>query len=197
MINQNLFAENTRGPREARTSEYHTWTSMRQRCRNPRNQAFKHYGGRGILVCKRWDSFDNFIADMGPKPSPEHTIEREDVNGNYEPPNCVWLHKTRQARNKTTTRLVIYGSRKMPLVEALELSGLSKDTVLHRVSLGMTYEQALACSGMPRGPRPQLQIPYKGRLFTLRELSNLSGKSKSALWYQIFDRGCSAEEVLG
>lgn len=186
----------TRGPRHARTSEYHCWTGIRQRCRNPNNCNYKHYGARGISVCDRWDKFENFLADMGPKPSPDHTIERVDANGDYTPSNCVWLHKDKQARNKTNNRLVFFEGEEITLAEALERSGLSKDTVLHRVSKGMTYEEALTCTGMRKGPMPKLQVPFKGQVYTLKQLADLSGKSKSALWYQIFDRGRSAEEVI-
>lgn len=83
-----------------RTPEYRTWSAMKTRCTNPNAQHYDKYGGRGISISPRWvDNFDNFYEDMGPKPSPKHSIDRIDVNGNYEPGNCRWATKTEQSRN--------------------------------------------------------------------------------------------------
>lgn len=74
---------------------------MIQRCTNPKNIGWKRYGGRGITVCERWlHSFTDFLADMGPKPSPELTIDRIENNGNYEPGNCRWATKEQQTKNR-------------------------------------------------------------------------------------------------
>jgi hypothetical protein len=77
-----------------------TWTSMHRRCEDPGVPGWLHYGGRGIRVCDRWNSFELFMQDMGPKPTPEHSIDRIDVNGNYEPSNCRWATPSQQAQNK-------------------------------------------------------------------------------------------------
>lgn len=94
----------------ARASEYGTWSAMKQRCENPRDASFSDYGGRGIKVCDRWASYDAFITDMGRRRA-GMTLERVDVNGDYEPSNCIWADRTRQnvnkrlsARNKTGIR---------------------------------------------------------------------------------------------
>lgn len=79
--------------------EYMTWNSMIQRCENPHSKAYNHYGGRGITVCDRWKDFDNFFQDMGERPSPKYSLDRIDVNGNYEPANCRWTTQQEQVRN--------------------------------------------------------------------------------------------------
>lgn len=85
------------------------WIAMRQRCNNDKNKAYKDYGGRGIKVCERWNEFENFLEDMGEKPSNLHSIDRIDVNGNYEPSNCRWATTIEQGRNKRMTSRNISG----------------------------------------------------------------------------------------
>lgn len=83
------------------TVEYYTWGSMKDRCYNKKNKAFRYYGGRGIKVCKRWiSSFENFFADMGLRPSPKHSIDRINNNENYSPKNCKWSTMTEQVSNR-------------------------------------------------------------------------------------------------
>lgn len=80
--------------------EYSTWKAMLTRCTNPNHMCFANYGGRGITVCERWRTFANFYADMGPRPSVGHSIDRIDSDGNYEPGNCRWATRLEQNRNK-------------------------------------------------------------------------------------------------
>lgn len=88
------------------SAEYTIWASMKQRCTDPNLPSYKNYGGRGVGLCDRWYDFANFIADMGPRPSPYHMIERIDNNRGYSPDNCVWISSfVQQNRNRRCVRL--------------------------------------------------------------------------------------------
>lgn len=88
--------------------EYTAWKHMRHRCGNPRHPNYKHYGGRGIVVCAEWElSFAAFIRDVGLRPSPQHSIDRIDNNGNYEPGNVRWATATEQIRNSRRAKLTV------------------------------------------------------------------------------------------
>lgn len=86
---------------------------MRRRCNNPNTLDFPTHGGRGISVCKRWDDFAIFLLDMGRKPSPKHSIDRIDNNGNYEPSNCRWATTGEQAMNTRRTHFVTFNGETM------------------------------------------------------------------------------------
>lgn len=86
----------------AHSPEYRSWINMRQRCRNPKNNRYQYYGAIGVVVCDQWvDSFETFLTDMGPKPTPSHSIDRyPNPAGNYEPTNCRWATATEQRHNR-------------------------------------------------------------------------------------------------
>lgn len=87
------------------TPEYVAWNAMRARCAATKGRDFESYAARGIAVCERWNSFENFLADMGPKPSPSHSLGRRDNDIGYEPGNCRWETPTEQARNTRVSKV--------------------------------------------------------------------------------------------
>jgi hypothetical protein len=89
------------------TALYRAWANMRTRCNNPKSTQYPYYGARGIAVCDRWSSFEAFREDVGEKPSPKHSLDRIDPNGNYEPGNVRWATHTEQCRNRRSNRAVI------------------------------------------------------------------------------------------
>src|SRR5688500_2796112 len=112
---------------------------MKTRCSNVKSDRYPFYGGRGIRVCERWADYDAFIADVGRKPSPLHTLERINNDGHYEPGNIRWATKKEQARNRRSTRVVAGVS----LTEAAERHGISASTLAMRLRRGMDEHSAL------------------------------------------------------
>jgi hypothetical protein len=130
----------------SKAPEYRHWINMLSRCNNPRTPGFHRYGGRGISVCQRWSQeFANFYADMGERPSPKHSLDRIDTDGNYELSNCRWATKTEQARNTSTNRFVevIPGEGLITLAEAVERAPVPYSTVLHRLMRGWGVRDAV------------------------------------------------------
>lgn len=134
--------------------EWRTWAGMLQRCHNPKDKFYSDYGGRGIEVCDRWkESFDNFIFDMGNRPSSKHSIDRIDVNGDYEPTNCRWADAVQQGRNKRNNRRIILGNETRCLSEWSEITGLKAHTIAMRLKLGWGVEKALTTPVRPHNER--------------------------------------------
>jgi len=124
--------------------EFRVWSAMHSRCENPRNKGYKDYGGRGIKVCERWASFENFLADMGPRPSLAHSIDRYPNNdGDYEPHNCRWATMREQSNNRRSSRTLTFHDETLTLAEWERRAGLSSGVLHRRLHWGWTVEEAL------------------------------------------------------
>jgi hypothetical protein len=120
--------------RGRKTPEYRVWCQMIGRCHSKTNRSFCNYGARGIVVCEEWRSdFAGFLRDMGTRPSPQHTLERMNNDGNYEPNNCRWATRTEQNRNTRSNVVLLLDGEQMPLSVAAERCGLAYSAVQARL----------------------------------------------------------------
>jgi len=137
-----------------RTPEHYIWGGVIARCLDVNNKAYPHYGGRGIKMCDRWrNSFVAFFEDMGPRPSPGHSLDRyPDNNGNYEPGNCRWATLSEQNRNKRTNRLLTFDGITKTITEWSEITGLPFNTINNRIIRGCPHEWLLLPASHSRSP---------------------------------------------
>lgn len=127
-----------------KTKVYRCWRHAMHRCYNKNDPAYKNYGGRGIKVCRRWHSFEHFLADVGPPPSPKHTLDRfPDNDGDYAPGNCRWTTYKSQNRNRRSNRLVTINEKTYCLIVWTEIYGQSYSTVEARLRRGWPAEAAI------------------------------------------------------
>lgn len=133
----------TKGYRKS--TEYVSWSEMKRRCYNTRNAEYHNYGGRGITVCDQWkNSFVDFLAYVGKKPSPDATIDRIDVNGNYEPGNVRWATKPEQSQNTRKTRKLTYNGETLCLREWARRLCITHQTISTRLAKGWPLEKVLS-----------------------------------------------------
>lgn len=178
---------------------YTAWYSMIARCRNPNNNAYADYGGRGICVCERWKKrFENFLEDVGLPPGPEYSIDRTDPNGNYEPgvladgrPKVKWALLPEQHRNRRNTRWVTIGDVTEPASTWAARAGVDKITFHKRLESGMTGEDLLR-------PTNFHIVKYDvgdGRTLTVQEIVVESGCTQTGIWLRI-QRGVRGADLL-
>jgi hypothetical protein len=123
---------------------YRNWAAMRARCENPKHRNYHRYGGRGIRVCERWaGDFAAFFSDMGERPTIEHTIDRIDNDGNYEPSNCRWATRKEQSSNTSAVTILTLGEISLPVAEWARRYGVPGNTLRYRLSVGWPLSRAL------------------------------------------------------
>lgn len=125
------------------TTIWQCWCAIKARCYNSSNAGYHNYGGRGIKVCERWQSFENFYADMGDRPSDEHSIERVDNEGDYEPSNCVWATMLEQSNNTRWNVNLNIDDVTRTAMEWSRISGVSVNTIYGRLYRGVSPEEAV------------------------------------------------------
>ena len=126
-------------------AEHSTWAKMIRRCHNENAHNYRYYGGRGVIVCERWrKSFTNFLADLGPRPSKAHSLERSNNNRNYEPGNVVWATKNEQANNTRANVSITHNGETRTVAQWAALLGMSYGTLYHRLKRGVDIERAMS-----------------------------------------------------
>lgn len=175
--------------------EYQSWKSMRARCLQSTNKKFPQYGGAGITVCARWDSFANFFADMGEKPTPKHTIDRYPNNrGNYEPDNCRWATDEQQRRNMKNNVYVEYEGGRILLMDLAKIFKKPLGVVYARLkTMGWSLEKALAT---PVRPKAAFYVTHEGQQVLLVDLVKRRGLKYSVVHGRLVN-GWSLEEAIG
>lgn len=128
----------------SKSPEHGIWRGIKKRCYAPKTKHFDRYGGRGIEMCERWrNSFSAFYNDMGPRPTPEHSIERVNNNGDYEPENCKWATGVEQGSNKRNNRLLTHSGQTLTISEWCRVLGFSETVITMRLKRGWSIEQAI------------------------------------------------------
>ncbi len=136
------------------TSEYNIWCMMKRRCANPQNHSYPRHGGRGITICDRWlNSFENFYADMGPRPSTKHTIDRIDNSLGYSPDNCRWADWFVQQNNRGNNTLVTHDGKTLTLLEWSQVTGIPVKLLRSRHNQGMSPEKLFHVGELTRHPK--------------------------------------------
>lgn len=182
--------------------EYPVWRSMRARCNLQSDTNFLRYGGRGIKVCSRWDhgengltGFECFIADLGRRPTPKHSIERKNNNGNYEPSNCEWATKYFQSRNVRNNHHVFFNGERMILADAARLAGIDGKVVANRLSRGWDIDRALSTPQDAYDKNRCINIDVNGVLMNLKQAAKAVGIKYGTLYARI-KKGIPPEQAL-
>lgn len=125
------------------SATYRSWKDMRARCNSPSNSDFKDYGGRGVSICDRWNDFGAFFADMGERPTGT-TLDRIEVNGNYEPSNCRWATASQQANNKRSNHVIEYRGQKRTLLQWCGEFGIDHSKARYRLKMGWALDDVFS-----------------------------------------------------
>lgn len=128
---------------KTKTPEFKSWQNMKDRCLNKRSSMFHYYGGRGVAVCQRWMKFENFLKDMGARPSNEHSLDRIDNNGNYEPKNCRWATHIEQHNNQRGIKLIKYRGEIKTRSQWARIFRIKVTTFDERLKRGWTLHKSL------------------------------------------------------
>lgn len=146
-IPKNVKHGHTRLANKAGASEYHIWSTMKQRCLNPKTANYSRYGGRGITICSDWlggSGYENFFRDMGPRPGKQFSLDRRDQDGPYSPSNCRWATQIEQQNNRSGTRRIEHDGLTLTSAEWSRRTGISANVIRNRIDCGWSIPDALS-----------------------------------------------------
>lgn len=144
MISDTTALRNYRHGKSKCGTLYYTWSKVKDRCYNKNSPDYKDYGARGVVVCDRWlHSFESFLDDMGEKPTPDHSIDRIDTKGNYEPENCKWSTDLEQANNTRNNHVMTLNGKSQTAAQWARELGVNPASLLDRIYRGWSVERAL------------------------------------------------------
>ena len=176
-------------------AEHNVWINMKARCYNAKTTGFQYWGGRGIKVCERWvGSFRNFLLDMGRKPSPKHSIDRINNDGDYEPSNCRWVERKVQNRNRRGRRYLTFQGKTLTFAEWSDVTGIPQGTIFDRTAGGWSVERTLT-SQLGATRKDAVLISYAGRILTISQWSKETGLPKSTIESRLL-AGWSVHDVI-
>lgn len=176
-------------------SEYNIWKRMRSRCNRLTAKDYPRYGGRGIKVCQRWDSFAIFLSDMGRRPSDDHSVERKNNNGDYDPENCIWATDAQQRRNKRTSVILIRpkDNKRMNIKDWARELNVTPATIHRRLRNGWSLNDALD----PAIKNPHLRyLTFNNKTQTMSEWARTLGVRVQVLGHRLNSYHWSIERAL-
>jgi len=183
--------------------EYHCWRAMLARCNNPNATGYSNYGGRGIRVCPQWlTDFRTFVADVGPRPSMDHSIDRIDNDGHYEPSNVKWSTTEEQNRHKRSLIYITINGETACLAEWARRNGLSEEVIWHRIKTSGwdPVKAATAPVGSsrrtPRVKSNSFLLTVGGETMNVTEWSRRTGIGVATIWQRVRNLGWSHERAV-
>ena len=158
-LNKDIITKHGHAKNNKRSKIYRTWQNIKTRCNNPKDKAYKYYGGKGVTVCDRWldkkNGFNNFFRDMGLPPTQKHQIDRIDNNklkNGYSPENCRWILSKENNRNRRNSLYVVYNNNKIPVIELAKKYKIPYDVLYQRIfNYKWSIKRAMATPVQKRG----------------------------------------------
>jgi hypothetical protein len=177
------------------TTEYNIWKAMIKRCTNSNDSAYDNYGGRGITVCDEWlDSFENFYRDMGPRPNPDHSIERKENDKGYYKDNCKWATRIEQCNNRRNNIYYQYQNEQLTLSEISRRTSISRATLEDRINrMNLSIEEAVTRES---GRVNRDSITFNGMTKSLREWSEYLNVQYITLYNRLYIYSWSIEKAF-
>ena len=170
---------------------YSTWKSMKSRCTNPNVHCYHRYGGRGILICERWNNFLLFLEDMESSFQEGLTLDRKNTDGNYTPENCRWATKEEQSNNKSDSLKLLFEGEYYTEAQLARKTGVSRTTIQQRRMNNYSVDEMI----YGRKGVGKFELEYNGNIYSGKELAELLGIEAATLRYRV-RQGWSVDEVI-